>query len=525
MSRKVLVTEEIADEAIAALKGRGYEVDVKLDLSPDELKEIIAPYNALVVRSGTLVTDELLEAAPNLKVIGRAGVTVDNIDLQAAAVHDVIVCNAPTSNIVSAAEHTMALMLAATRRICQANTLVHSGSWRRHCFMGTELYGKTLAIFGLGRVGSAVAERARAFGMNLVAYDPYCSAERAAKLDVDLCDDFDAVISKADVITVHLPRTSDTVGMFGAKEFAKMKKGVVLINSARGGIFDLDALADFIAAGKIAAAAIDVFEEEPCLDSPLHEFDNAILTPHISAVTKEAQIRAGEEIAEYVWAGLEGSIVPTAILPTMLPAEVIDELRPYVNACSLAAKILRDMLGRVPRSVKLTCEGTLSEADPAPLVAGLVDGFVSYKESSATSPDDAFARAQRHGIDVTCDTQESAREFASAIQIEADGAELAMTLFGLDMAPRIISMMGYRIDIAPAQHSLVFEYIDAPGRIGTIGTILGDAGVNITTMQIGTKIKERCALVYINVEHAVDDATMQALKDAIDFKSMWSIEA
>lgn len=524
MSRKVLITEEVADEAISALEGRGYDVDVKLDMSPDELINCIEPYEALILRSSTKVTPELLDAAPNLKIIGRAGVTVDNIDLEAAAEHDVIVCNAPTSNIVSAAEHTIALMLACVRMIPQANALMHSGGWRRHCFMGTELFGKTLAIFGLGRVGSAVAERARAFGMNLIAYDPYCSEERASKLDVDLLDDFDAVITQADIITVHLPRTADTVGMFGAKEFAKMKKGVILINSARGGIYDIDSLADFIAAGKIAAAAIDTFTDEPCLSSPLHEFDNVILTPHISAVTYEAQVRAGEEIAEYVWAGLEGSIVPTALHPSLLPSEVIDEMGPYVNACRLASRMLRDMLGRVPENVTLTCGGTISDADPAPLVAGLVDGFVSYKASSVTSPDDAFARAARHGINITADSSPSAREFASAVRICADGAEIAMTLYGLDMAPRIISMMGYRIDIAPAQNSLVFEYVDGPGRIGAIGTILGDAQINITTMQIGTKPKEKCALVYINVERKPDEETLAKLSSAIEVKNMWTIE-
>ncbi len=523
MTRKVLVTEEVAPEAIAALEGRGYEVDVRLGATPEELEAIIEPYDALVIRSATKIDDKLLDAAKNLRIIGRAGVTVDNIDLEAAVAHDVIVCNAPTSNIISAAEHTMALMLAAARKIPQANALVHSGKWERHRFMGSELYGKTLAIFGLGRVGSAVAERARAFGMNLIAFDPYCSDDRAAKLGVRLFDNVDEVIEQADIITVHLPRTSDTVGMFGPKEFSKMKTGVILINSARGGIYNIEALADFVAAGKVAAAAIDIFEEEPCTSSPLHDLENVILTPHISAVTHEAQVRAGEQIAEYVWAGLEGSIVPTAINPSVLPAEVIDDMRPYVNACRLTGRMLHELLGHVPQNVGISCQGTISDADPAPLVAGLVDGFVSYKASSATSPEDAFARALRHGINVSADSTESAQEFASAVRVTADGAELSMTLFGLDNAPRIISIMGYRVDIAPAQNALVFEYVDGPGRIGTIGTILGEAGINITTMQIGTKPEEQCALVYMNIEGEVSDQVLESLKAAIDFKSIWHL--
>lgn len=522
MTRKVLVTEQVADEAIVALEGRGYDVDVRLDLTHEELKDVIAPYDALIVRSATKVTGDLLDAAVSLKIIGRAGVTVDNIDIESALAHDVIVCNSPNSNIISAAEHTMALMLAAARMIPQANASMHGGAWKRHCFMGSELYGKTLAIFGLGRVGSAVAERARAFGMRLVAHDPYCSKDRASKLDVDLCSSIDEVIEQADFITVHLPLTASTAGMFGPKEFARMKKGVVLVNAARGGIYDVDSMADFLAAGKIAAAAVDVFEDEPCLSSPLHGFDNVILTPHISAVTKEALVRAGLEIAEYVWAGLEGSIVPTAITPATLPAEVIDEVHPYVNACRLSGRMLRGMLQRVPACASLECEGAIKDADPAPLVAGLVDGLISA--SSVTSPDDAFARAARHGIEVSTGAHISAREFASAVRIVADDIEISMTLFGLDNAPRIISIMGYRIDVAPAQHSIVFEYVDAPGRIGAIGTILGNAGINISTMQIGTKVEERSSLVFINVEQPIDDDTFDSLAEAIEFKGMWRIE-
>ncbi len=523
MAKRVLVAEEVAREAIEALEGRGYEVDVKPDLAPDDLKAAIGPYDALIVRSATRVTSDLLDAAENLKIIGRAGVTVDNIDLEAAAEHDVIVCNAPASNIISAAEHTMALMLAAARHIPQANALVHDGKWQRHRFMGAELYDKTLAIFGLGRVGSAVAERAAAFGMNVVAYDPYCSEERASSLGVQLSDDMGEVIEQADFITVHLPRTSDTVGMFGRKEFARMKTGVVLVNSARAGIYDVEALADFVAAGKIAAAAIDVFEEEPCCSSPLHGIENVILTPHISAVTKEAQVRAGEQIAEYVWQGLEGSIVPTAINPTILPPEVIDDMRPYARASKMMGGMIVDLLGRTPKNLEVTLEGSISEADPDIVIAGLVDGIVSYKNIGTPSLKDTMERAERHGIRVESNAGQDARGFSSAVRVKADEAEIACTLYGLDKTARIINMMGYDIDISPAQQSLVFEYVDAPGRIGVIGTILGEAGINITTMQIGNKTAERCALVYVNVEGDVDDEVLAALRGAVDLKNIWHL--
>lgn len=520
MPSKILVTEQISEEGINALLSKGYKVDVKLDLTPEQLIEAIPEYDALIVRSATKVTGALLDAAENLKIIGRAGVTVDNIDLEAAAAHNVIVCNAPTSNIVSAAEHTMALLLSCARKVPQANSSVHGGKWERHRFMGRELNGKTLAIFGLGRVGSAVAERARAFGMEVIAFDPYCSPDKAAELGVELYENMEDILPVADFITVHLPRTADTVGMFGPEEFAAMKNGVILINSARGGIYDIQSLADFVAAGKIAAAAIDIFEDEPCLDSPLHSLENVILTPHISAVTKEAQVLAGTQIAEYVWAGLEGSIVPTAINSTDLPPEIIDEVGPYIPACKMLGRMAEQLLGHMPKSISVTLQGELAGCNPDPLLAGVADGVISYKQSSAATIGGSLAVARRHGISMEAHRQESADEYASSVSVQADGIQLAATLFGLDKRARIISIEGYKIDIAPAKQSLIFEYVDGPGRIGTIGNILGDAGINITTMQIGTKPEEKCALVYVNVEGDVSQEIMEKLKSAIDLKSL-----
>ncbi len=522
MDAKVLVTEKIADEGLDALKERGYEVIELLDAQPEEIKDAIKDADALIVRSATRVTPDLLDAAKDLKVIGRAGVTVDNIDIEAANERGIIVCNAPTSNIISAAEHTMALLLAAARNICPANASVHSGSWARHRFMGRELFNKTLAIFGLGRIGSLVAERARAFGMDLIAYDPYCSPERAEQLDVTLMDSVQDILPLADFITVHLPLTQDTYGMFGAAEYAAMKNGVILINPARGGIFEVDSLADFVAAGKIAAVGIDVFEEEPCTDSPLHCFENAILTPHISAVTKEAQVRAGVEIAEYIWAALEGSIVPTAITPSGIPPEVMDAVRPYVPAAKIAGRMVSSLVG-IPEQVTVTLEGAISDADPAAIVAGVVNGILKYKEIGAVSLDNARLMAARHGMDIRAQADREAQGYESAIRVKADEVEVAFTLYGLDQHPRLISFNGYHTDIEPAPSALVFEYVDSPGRIGIIGTILGEAGVNITTMQIGTKPEEQCALVYMNVEGDVTAEVTEKLESAMEYKNIWQL--
>lgn len=525
MSKKVLIAEEIAEEGIDSLRSRGYEVDVMLDLTPEQLRSIIAPYSALIVRSATIVDEALLDAASQLKIVGRAGVTLDNIDIQAANDRGIIVCNAPTSNIISAAEHTMALLLSCARFVPQANASMHAGKWDRRAFTGAELYGKTLAIFGLGRVGSLVAERAVAFGMEVIAYDPYCSPERASQLDVTIFDNIDDVIERADFITVHLPRTSDTLGMFGPREFAKMKNGVVLVNAARGGIFDEASLADFVAAGKVASCGIDIFSTEPSTAGPLHELENAILTPHISALTHEAQVRAGEQIAEYVWAGLEGSIVPTAVNSSSLPPEVLDEVRPYAPACKMMGRMAADILSAIPRKLKISLEGKLSDSSPDVLIASVIDGILSYKEIGTISMANALEMAARHGIEIDASSTDDAGEYASVVRIKADDIEIASTMYGKDQTARIVSILGYKIDISPAKQSLIFEYADGPGRIGVIGTILGEEGINITTMQIGTKPEEKNALVYLNIDGCVTEKVIERLKESVaDLKSLMYIK-
>lgn len=525
MCKKVLVTDKLACEGVEILKARGCAVDVKLGLAPEELEQIVPAYDALIVRSGTQVTRKVIEAAQNLRVIGRAGVGVDNVDVEAATEHGVIVCNAPTSNIVSAAEHTMALMLACARRIPQANSSMHAGRWERSELTGVELYEKTLAIFGLGRVGGLVAERARAFGMKLVGYDPYCSPERAEQLGVELCDTVDEILPVADFITVHLPKTEETAGMFGPARYAAMKDGVILLNVARGGIYNVESLADFLAAGKIGAVGFDVFETEPCLASPLHEFDNAILTPHLGASTYEAQRRAGTQIAEYVAAGLEGSVVPTAVNMAPVPPEVLDVMGPYVPACQMMGRMIAQLTGDMPKSLKVTAAGSIADADASILVAGALSGVLSYRRAGTVTPVNAESVAVRHGIKVSAASVSDAREYSSVAMVEADGVGVGATLSGTAQTPRIVSLLGYKIDIAPARESLVFEYVDAPGRVGIIGTILGQAGVNITTMQIGANPEEKCALVYMNVEGDLSDALLKDLREKVpDLKNLWRIK-
>ncbi|MEF9841241.1 MAG: phosphoglycerate dehydrogenase [Raoultibacter sp.] len=524
MAKKVLISEKLSEAGIQILRDKGYEVDVKLDLTPEALIEVIGAYDALIVRSATQVTPEVIAAGTNLAIIGRAGVGVDNVNVEAATERGIIVCNAPTSNIVSAAEQTMALIMACARNTPQANASMKQGKWERSKFSGVELFEKTLAIFGLGRIGGLVAERARAFGMNLIGYDPYCSPERAETLGVTLYDTVDEIVPLADFITVHLPKTKDTIGMFGPKQYANMKDGVIVVNVARGGIYNMESLADFLAAGKIAAAGIDVWESEPCTESPVHEFDNAILTPHLGASTKEAQKRAGTQIAEYVASGLEGSIVPTAVNMASVPPEVMDAVGPYVPACQMMGSILAQISDVAPSKLKITAAGALADADLSILCAGSLNGLLSRQAKANVTPVNADAIAKRHGIKIELASEADAHEYASTVTLAIDGAEASCTLSGAAQMPRIVSLLGYQIDIAPAPHSLVFEYVDAPGRIGTIGTILGNAGVNITTMQIGAQPEEKNALIFMNVEGAVSEDVLAQLAEALELKNLWYIK-
>ncbi len=524
MAKKVLVSEKLVAEGVQLLEKRGFEVDMLLNKTPEELLEIIPAYDALIVRSATQVTRELIEAGVNLRVIGRAGVGVDNVDVEAATERGIIVCNAPFSNIVSAAEQTICLMLACARHTVQASNSMHEGKWERSEFVGVELYGKTLAIFGLGRIGGLVADRARALGMKLIGYDPYCSPERAKEMGVELYDNIDEILPLADFITVHLPKTKETMGMFGPKQYAEMKTGVILINVARGGIYDIESLADFIASGKVAAAGIDVWEKEPCTDSPLHGLDNVVLTPHLGASTKEAQVRAGTQIAEYVSSGLEGSIVPTALNMAPVPPEVMEMVGPYVPACKMMGTLLSQLSDDLPQYLKLTAAGTLAGVDLSILSAAALGGILAQRDMTAVTPVNADAVARGSGIRVKTAFSTDAQEYTSTVSLNADGEEIACTLSGESRTPRIVSLLGYSIDVVPSQQSLIFEYEDRPGRIGAIGTILGNADINISTMQVGLKEHEKHALVFINVEGDVSEDILAQMRDAIDLKNLWLIK-
>ena len=517
---KILVTDKIVDEGIAFLEGKGYEVDVKCGMTPEELLAVVPEYDALIVRSATQVTAEVIKAAKNCKIIGRAGVTYDNIDVDAANAAGIPVCNVPTSNVISAAEHTMALMLAAAREIAPADNSLRQGEWRRDAFMGCELYEKTLAIFGLGRIGGLVAERARAFGMRLIGYDPYCSVARAAQLGVALYDNFDEVLAMADFITVHVPRTEETHHMFGAEEFSKMKDGVVVVNTARGGIVDEKAMSDFMAAGRVFACGVDMLEAEPAPVSPLTEFDRAVLTPHLGASTYEAQHRAGADIARYVANGLEGLVVPTVV--NMISRDLEDSLASYVPACQMCGSILFQLTRDIPKSLNIMAAGSCA-SDLRVISAATLGGMLSRQGEASISAENVEAISRRHGVKIDASISGDSRGYESIITMEADGREISVTVPGSHHEMHIVSILRYRLDVVPTDNALVFIYPDEPGQIGKMGTILGQAGINISTMAIGKRSDCSDVLVFINLENEPSQEVVEEVAAAIGAKDAWAI--
>lgn len=523
---KVLIPEKLAKEGIAVLEEAGVEVTFKPDTTPEELVELIGEYDGLIVRSATTVTRAVIEAGTNLKVIGRAGVGVDNIDSTAATERGIIVCNAPTSNVVSAAEQTMALMLAVARKTAAADASMKAGMWNRSKFTGVELQDKTLAVFGLGRVGCLVAERAKAFGMKIAGYDPYCPPERAASMGIELYTDIDELCKVGDFITVHMPKTKETTGMFGPDQYAIMKDGVILVNCARGGIMDIEAMAGYLESGKIGGAGIDVWEHEPVSDSPIHGFDNVVLAPHLGASTKEAQIRAATQIAEYVIAGMQGKAVNTVVNAARVPDEVMEHLRPYVAAAQKAADIAAQMSAGAVSGVDVKSYGRIASEDPSVLGTAALAGVVQFGSEAPVNIINARYLAEQRGIGITTAVEPVSERYPSYVEVvthssEGDVAIAAANAPGADI--RIISLLGYDVDFVPGKHVIVMQYVDGPGRMGKIGTILGNAGVSIETMQIaanGTDV----ATVFMNVDRTVSSRIQADLNATVDAENSWFIE-
>ncbi|MBD3366552.1 MAG: phosphoglycerate dehydrogenase [Candidatus Eisenbacteria bacterium] len=512
---RILVTEPICEPGVQALRSIG-EVEDGTGIERDGLLETIGGFDALVVRSHTLVDGELIERGRRLRVVGRAGVGVDNIDIPAATARGIVVVNAPEGNILSAAEHTVALMLGLSRRIAVADRVLKAGSWSDARSEGVELFGKTLGIVGLGRVGSLVAVRAEAFGMRVVAYDPYISEERFARFGTERMPSLDALMKEADYVSVHTPRTDETYGMVGSRELALARDGVRVINCARGGIVNEDALADAIESGKVAGAGVDVFDDEPVSTHPLFAFEDVVVTPHLGGTTEEAQVRVGVTVAEQVAAALEGRLPRHALNMPLTDSETVSFVEPFMPLAESMGRMYTQLFGMPTGGVEVRYGGEVGRYRTDLPTLSLLRGLLEPVEGDAVNLVNGRYLAENRGISVTESRSTESGSYASLLTVVGhDGGEhsLTGTLHGREA--RITGIDGFEVDLPAAGDVLVCWFggraVAESGIVGRVGTILGQAGVAISRMEVGREVIDGRAIMVISLAEPEPDAIRSTL--------------
>jgi D-3-phosphoglycerate dehydrogenase len=508
---RVLVTEEIAETGLARLRAAGHDVDVAVGLSAAELLDAVPGAKALIIRSATQVTGAVLDAGRDLVVVGRAGIGLDNVDVAAATRRGVMVVNAPQSNVLSAAEHTMALLLAQARNIPQAHSALVAGRWERSRWEGVELHGKVLGVVGLGRVGTLVAQRAAAFGMRLLAYDPYVSAERAKQIGAELLPLAD-LVAQADFVTIHLPKTPETTGLIGADLLAHARPGVRIVNTARGGIVDEKALAQAVRDGTVAGAALDVFEHEPVSVSPLFELDEVVVTPHLGASTREAQDKAGVTIAEQVQLALAGEFVPFAV--NIAAAEVPEAVRPWLPVAERLGRFWAALARELPAILDIEFEGGLAEHDTRILTLAVLKGLFAVATDEPVSYVNAPQLADERGL-VVRSTAASARPgagsgYTNLIVLRGGRHAVAGTMFG-DGEPRVVMVDDHDIELPVARWMLMVHNDDRIGMVAAVATILASAGCNIVDLKLGRSAEGGTAMMALSFEQPVPAEVTGAL--------------
>lgn len=514
MSARVLVTEQLAERGLELMRAAGLEVDVREGLSPAELQEAVRGAAALVIRSATQVTEEVLAAGSDLVVVGRAGVGIDNVDVAAATRRGVMVVNAPQANVLSAAEQTVALMLAQARNIPQAHADLTAGAWNRSRWSGIELHGKTLGVLGLGRVGVLVAQRCHAFGMHIVAYDPYVGVDRARQLGVELVPSVEELVARVDVLTVHLPKTPETIGLLDARMLAKAKPGLRIVNTSRGGIIDEAALAAAIEAGTIQGAALDVFATEPTTESPLFGLPTVVVTPHLGASTAEAQDKAGQTIAEQVVLALRGEFVPFAV--NLAATEANATVQPFLPLAERLGRLFTALAGGVVDTLEVSYEGQIADYDCKVLTLGVLKGVLGPVVDEPVSFVNAPQLAEERGLVVRETKLSSARDYVNLVELRGryDGREthVAGTLYGKQDAPRIVAIDDHIVDVPPTSHMVIVRNADVPGMIGKVGSIVGDAGINIDDMDVGKTAEGQAALMALSTTSPVPPEVVERLR-------------
>ncbi|MBU3958816.1 MAG: phosphoglycerate dehydrogenase [Candidatus Omnitrophica bacterium] len=512
---KILVSDPLSDEGLKILTSvKEFQVDVKLKLTPEALKDTIKDYDALIVRSATKVTRDIIEAAKKLRLIGRAGVGLDNIDLEAATARGIIVMNTPGGNTISTAEHTLSMILALSRNIPQANASTKQGEWKRSQFMGVELYNKILGIIGLGRIGREVAKRAFSFGMKILAYDPFLSKEVAESLGVEIVE-LKGLLRRSDYITVHTPLTEETKHIISTDEFALMKKGARVINCARGGIIDEEALVSAIKEGKIAGAAIDVFEKEPLIDSELSRLDNVITTPHLGASTEEAQVNVAIEVAQIVRDALLGKGIRNAANYPCVEAEVYKILEPYINLSEKLGIFSSQLIEGRFQELNINYSGDIIQYDLSPLTMALVKGLLSPILKETVNFINATSLAKERGIKIKEAKSSKEEEFVTLIQLEIKTDKETKRVAGTlspNKQPRIVKVDDYYVELSPLGEMIVIRNWDKPGIIGNLGTLLGQHNINIAAMTFGRQTAGGKAITVLNVDSPVSSKVLEQIK-------------
>lgn len=505
---RVLVSDSFSPEGLKILEENA-EVDYKPDITPTELEAQVGNYDALVVRSRSKVNAKVIESGKNLKVVGRAGVGVDNIDVEKATEKGIVVVNAPHGNTISAAEHAIALLTSLARNIAQANYSIKQGEWKRPEYTGVELNRKTLGVIGVGRIGSEVARRARAMGMKVSGYDPYITPEQAEKTGIELAS-FEELLKESDFITLHLPINATTYHLIGEKELAMMKPGVRIVNCARGGLVDEDALCKAIQDGKVAGAALDVFEQEPPDKCKLLEFDNVIATPHLGALTREAQSNVARQVSEQVIRTLQGEPIVSAVNAPVLMPETRAALGPFLPLMRVMGSFYLQMFGGSVDEIEITYSGEVASMPLAPLTISCLIGFLRHIIGEEVNWVNASYIAKSRGIAVKETSTTEVKNYSNMITIKGKSGDeehyLSGTLLNSDM--RLVRVDDYRIEIIPAKYMLVTTHHDQPGVVGKIGTLLGNEKVNIASMQLGRQSAGGEAMMVLQVDEEMSRETL-----------------
>ena len=520
-AQRVLVREPIAESGIELLRNE-FDVELGFEMSDQELAQRIGEFDALLIRSGTQVTADLIEGAARLKVIGRAGTGVDNVDVGAATKRGIVVANAPESNSVAAAEHTLALALALCRNVPQAHASLAAGRWERSAFKGKELYGKTLGVIGLGRIGQLVAQRAMAFGMDVVAYDKFVAAERFRELGLEGAESTDELYRRADIISIHLPRTPETENWIDADAISRMKDGVRIVNAARGELVDLDALQAGLESGKVAGAALDVFPSEPMTDHPLFGRSDVVVTPHLGASTEEAQDRAGVITAQQVRAALTGGVVTNAVNIYAVRPEAMEALAPFVPLCEMLGGLAQGLGNGSIDRVQAEFRGRIAEHDTRLLGIAVLVGILSGHTEEPVNLVNAPAMAAERGIELVELKDTVSDEFTELVTVRiesgGDAVEVSGTAVGPRNLPHLVKVWGESFYMPLAEHLAIFRYRDQPGMIGRVGTAFGEHGVNIVSAAVGAEANPDKAVMALTTDAKVPDDVIDEIVSTADFE-------